>query len=215
MKNISILGISEDTIAIIFDLIFELNHQTNIDVYPNKFFDIIPFLPFKKVSYNVQSVGSELPDSDTFVFGVSGPKNKQTIFLDFLNSMKINEDRYFSLIHNTAYVAPSCIISNGVLIEPQVVISSQAQIDFGVSIKRGSLIGHHNHIGSFTDINPGVVISGKVKIGKGCTIGSGAILKDNISIGENTIIGMGSVVTKDIPANCVAYGNPCKVIKEF
>lgn len=215
MKKISILGISEDTIAIIFDLIFELNHQKNIDVYPNKFFDIVPFLPRKEVPYKIHTIGTRLPDSDTFVFGVSGPKNKRTIFLDFLNSMNIDENRYFSIIHNTTYLAPSCTISNGVLIEPQVVISSQAQIDFGVSIKRGSLIGHHNHIGSFTDINPGVVISGKVKIGKGCTIGSGAVLKDNISIGENTIIGMGSIVTKDIPANCIAYGNPCKIIKEL
>ncbi|MDI1322297.1 MAG: acetyltransferase [Algoriphagus sp.] len=215
MKKISILGISEDTIAIIFDLVSELRTQDNFDIYPNKWFNTVPFLPFKKTSYTIHSVGTILPASDIFVFGVSGPKNKKTIYLDFLKSMEINEERYFSLIHDSAYVASSSKISNGVLIEPKVVISSQTQIDFGVSIKRGSLIGHHNLIGAFTDINPGVVISGKVKIGAGCTIGSGAVLKDNISIGENTIIGMGSVVTKDIPSNCVAYGNPCKIMKEF
>ncbi len=215
MKKISFLGISQDTIAIIFDLISELKFQENFDIYPNKLFDIIPFLPHKEISYTIHSVGTKLPVFDSFVFGVSGAKNKKTIFLDFLKSMEINEERYFSLIHNSAYIAPSSIISKGVLIEPKVVISSQTQIDFGVSIKRGSLVGHHNQIGAFTDINPGVIISGKVKIGTGCTIGSGAILKDNISIGENTIIGMGSVVTKDIPSNCVAYGNPCKIMKEF
>ena len=36
-----------------------------------------------------------------------------------------------------------------------------------------------------------------------------------VTIGENTIIGMNSIVTKDIPANCIAAGNPCKVIKEI
>lgn len=215
MKKISLLGISEDTIAILFDLVSELNLQESFDIYPNRLFEIVPFLPHKAISYTIHPVGTKLPVFDTFVFGVSGAKNKKAIFIDFLKSMEIKEERYFSLIHNSAYIAPSSIISNGVLIEPKVVISSQSQIDFGVSIKRGSLIGHHNQIGAFTDINPGVIISGKVKIGAGCTIGSGAVFKDNISIGENTIIGMGSVVTKDIPSNCVAYGNPCKIIKEF
>ena len=36
-----------------------------------------------------------------------------------------------------------------------------------------------------------------------------------VSIGENTVIGAGSVVTKNIPANCIAYGNPCKVVREI
>jgi acetyltransferase-like isoleucine patch superfamily enzyme len=36
-----------------------------------------------------------------------------------------------------------------------------------------------------------------------------------VTIGENTIIGMNSIVTKDIPANCIAAGNPCKIIKEI
>lgn len=70
-------------------------------------------------------------------------------------------------------------------------------------------------IGDFSDINPGVVISGKVNIGTGCTIGSGAVIKDNISIGDHTVIGIGSVVTKDIPENCIAFGNPCKVVRKI
>ena len=36
-----------------------------------------------------------------------------------------------------------------------------------------------------------------------------------VTIGDNTIIGAGSVVTKDIPSNVVAVGNPCKIIKEI
>ena len=54
-----------------------------------------------------------------------------------------------------------------------------------------------------------------VKIGKNCWIGSGAIILPGVSIGENTVIGAGSVVNKDIPANVVAVGNPCKVIREI
>ncbi|MBQ9990359.1 MAG: sugar O-acetyltransferase [Lachnospiraceae bacterium] len=54
-----------------------------------------------------------------------------------------------------------------------------------------------------------------VKIGDGCWIGGGAILLPGITIGEGSVIGAGSVVTKDIPANCVAAGNPCRVIRKI
>lgn len=54
-----------------------------------------------------------------------------------------------------------------------------------------------------------------VRIGKNCWLGAGAIVLPGITIGDNSVIGAGSVVTKDIPANAVAYGNPCKVVREI
>lgn len=52
-----------------------------------------------------------------------------------------------------------------------------------------------------------------VTIGNNCWIGANSVICPGVTIGENTVIGAGSVVTKDIPANCVAAGNPCKVIR--
>ena len=54
-----------------------------------------------------------------------------------------------------------------------------------------------------------------VHIGDNCWIGAAVTICPGVSIGENTVIGAGSVVTQDIPANCVAAGNPCKVIREI
>ena len=54
-----------------------------------------------------------------------------------------------------------------------------------------------------------------VTIENNCWIGGGSIICPGVTIGENSDIGAGSVVTKDIPANCVAAGNPCKVIREI
>lgn len=53
-----------------------------------------------------------------------------------------------------------------------------------------------------------------VTIGNNVWIGGNSVILPGVSIGENTVIGAGSVVTKSIPANCVAVGNPCKIIKE-
>ena len=54
-----------------------------------------------------------------------------------------------------------------------------------------------------------------IHIGKNVWIGGGVIVCPGIKIGDHTTIGAGSVVTKDIPSNVFAAGNPCRVIKEI
>jgi acetyltransferase-like isoleucine patch superfamily enzyme len=50
-------------------------------------------------------------------------------------------------------------------------------------------------------------------IGHDCVIGVNSIIMPGVKIGNEVVIGSGSVVTKDIPDNCIAVGNPAKVIK--
>lgn len=54
-----------------------------------------------------------------------------------------------------------------------------------------------------------------VHIGKNCWIGAGALIMPGVTIGDNVVIGAGSVVTRDIPSNVVAFGNPCRVHREI
>ncbi len=54
-----------------------------------------------------------------------------------------------------------------------------------------------------------------VTIGRNCWLGAGVIVMPGVSIGDNSVIGAGSVVTRDIPANVVAVGVPCRVLREI
>ena len=54
-----------------------------------------------------------------------------------------------------------------------------------------------------------------VRIGRNCWIGAGAIILPGVTIGDNVVIGAGSIVTKDIPDNSVAVGNPCRVVRRM
>lgn len=54
-----------------------------------------------------------------------------------------------------------------------------------------------------------------ITIGHDVWVGGGAIICPGVTIGDNAVIGAGSVVTKDIPANVVAVGNPCRVVREL
>ena len=59
----------------------------------------------------------------------------------------------------------------------------------------------------------GLQYNADVYIGSNVWIGAGAIILPGIHIGENSVIGAGSIVTHDIPANVVAVGNPCRVLR--
>ncbi len=91
----------------------------------------------------------------------------------------------------------------------------------------------HIYVGDYTMIGPNVIIATAghpilpelrekgyqynipVRIGRNCWIGAGAVLLPGVTVGDNTVIGAGSIVTKDIPANVVAVGNPCRVLREI
>lgn len=55
----------------------------------------------------------------------------------------------------------------------------------------------------------------EVHIGNNVWLGAGVIVMPGVTIGDNSVIGAGSIVTKDIPSNVVAFGNPCKVFREI
>lgn len=61
----------------------------------------------------------------------------------------------------------------------------------------------------------GVEYALPVSIGDGVWLGGGAIVCPGVTIGENTVVGAGSVVIRDLPANLVAVGNPCRVIRQL
>lgn len=89
----------------------------------------------------------------------------------------------------------------------------------------------HIYVGDYTMFGPNVTVAtaghpiepslrqkgyqynAPVRIGKNCWIGAGAIILPGVVIGDNVVVGAGSVVTKDLPSNVVAVGNPCRVLR--
>lgn len=88
-----------------------------------------------------------------------------------------------------------------------VVIGDRCTITYGCVILSHDASVHH--------INPADDGSGQVVIEDDVYIGVNSVILRNVRIGKNSVIGAGSVVTRDIPPNVVAVGNPAIVIKEI
>lgn len=71
------------------------------------------------------------------------------------------------------------------------------------------------HPMDFETRNKGLEYAKPIKVGNNVWFGGNVVVLAGVTIGDNTVIGAGSVVTKDIPSNVLAYGNPCKVIRNI
>ena len=96
-------------------------------------------------------------------------------------------------IHSSAFIPEETIIEDNVWIGPNVVITN-AKYPLSPNVKKEL---------------KGATLRKNVKIGANCTLLPG------VEIGENSLIGAGSLVTKNIPANKVAFGNPAIIVKDI
>lgn len=68
-------------------------------------------------------------------------------------------------------------------------------------------------IGDFVHVAPHCTLCGEVEVGEGTWVGAGTTIIQGVRVGKNCFIGAGSMVVKDIPDDCLCYGNPAKVVR--
>jgi len=208
--NLVVLGKGDNIITMILDNLHSNNIKNiQVDIFNNLRLPLQNNFNHDEFVLNILEE-CELENYDTYCLGVYQPSHKKKI-IEVLNP-RIN--KFINIIHSGLDISKMSTLGNGLLINSKVSIAAHSIIGDYVSINRHVSIGHHTVISDYCSINPGTNIAGNVTVGEGTTIGMGTNILHNVKIGKNTIIGAGSVVTKDIPDNVVAYGSPCKVIRE-
>ncbi len=98
-----------------------------------------------------------------------------------------------------------------------LIILDSNKVIFGDNIFIGPNCGFYtpNHPLDAKTRNKGIETALPIKIGNNVWLGGNVVVLQGVTVGDNSVIGAGSVVTKDIPSNVVAAGNPCKVIKKI
>lgn len=118
------------------------------------------------------------------------------------------------LIHPSVHIPDSCLIEPGVIVQDRVFLGPNVILRKGCCIDYNCALGHDVQVEEYSHISMGCMVAGHVTIGDGTYIGAGAVIRDEVTIGKNCIIGMGSLVTKNIPDSVMAYGFPCRAVKE-
>lgn len=144
-----------------------------------------------------------------FLISIGGDRGKTRYLIH--NKLK-QHLRPISVIHPTAFVAANAKISEGCQILANSSVCVNARLGETTIVNTGATVDHECIIGKGVHLAPGVHLAGCIEIGNFTMVGTGAVVLPHIKIGENVMIGAGSVVTRDIPDNVVAFGNPARVI---
>jgi len=134
------------------------------------------------------------------VFAYSSPISNWIVGWQRRRGVKIGNN-----CHVSPYVLIDLIYPELIQIEDNVTIGSNSMIFAHVNPTANEFLKKHGY--------PRTVKS--VIIKKGAVISVGCIIIAGVTIGENAMVGAGSVVTNDIPDNCVAVGNPARVVKKI
>ncbi len=98
-----------------------------------------------------------------------------------------------------------------------LIILDAAKVTFGDNVFIGPNCGFYtaSHPIDYQRRNEGLEFAHPIKVGNNVWFGANVSVMPNVSIGNNVVIGAGSVVTKNIPDNVVAFGNPCKIFRSI
>lgn len=118
-----------------------------------------------------------------------------------------------TLIHPSAVVSDSAMISEGCVVMPLSAINADAVIGNGTIVNTGAVIEHDCRIGVFCHISPNVSLAGNVRVGELSHLGIGSCCIQGRSIGRLVTVAAGSCITSDIPDNVLVAGVPAVIKK--
>lgn len=120
-----------------------------------------------------------------------------------------------NVISKHSRISSRAKLGKGICVMAGAVINVNCIVSDGVIVNTNCSIDHDCSIGEFSHIAPGTAISGTTRIGQCTHIGTNCAVIDGIKIGDNSYIGAGASVVSDIPDNVLAYGVPCRIVKQL
>lgn len=148
------------------------------------------------------SIKDHLPDNNyKYIIGIGNLTYRRVIVESLINKGA----EFFTFIHNGAYVSPTSIIGNGVVIGPNVNLGPNVKIGDYTLINSRCSMGHDTRVGKYNFICPNVCFSGFTEVGDENLFGINSATIPHIKVGDRNKIAAGMVLDSNVGDDAVVF----------
>ena len=133
---------------------------------------------------------------------------------EILGELRAAGRRSPSFVHPSCHVDSTARLGEGCFVYPLCNIDQEVELGHGVLLNNSAVVSHQSRLGDAVYLSPGVVLSGHVTVGEAAFLGSGVQVANHRTIGARARIGIGTVVTRDVPDDASAIGNPQRLLEQ-
>ena len=131
---------------------------------------------------------------------------------DIVERLRLPSERFATLVHPQAAVAPEVGVGAGTIVFQGVVVCSGASMGDHVFIGHRCVVSHDAVVEDYATLASGVIVCGGGRIAEGAYAGAGSVIKDGVAVGPGAVTGLGSVVFRDVPPGELVVGNPARAV---
>jgi sugar O-acyltransferase (sialic acid O-acetyltransferase NeuD family) len=157
---------------------------------------------------DMESFLSANPDICGYFLGLGDMKSRSKLAMRMDKILKA-----VNVVHPTAQISKHAKIGEGILLESFTKVANGVVVGNHCIVNSFSAINHDQRIGDNVLIAGNVSMAGR-SVGSNTIIADGASIAFKKSVGKCCIVGDGAVVTRDLPDNVIAYGNPARVVRK-
>lgn len=117
-----------------------------------------------------------------------------------------------TLVHPSAYVAPSAALGPGCAVMAGAVVNPYARLGRGCVVNTCASVDHGCSVGDFCHVAVGAHLAGDVVLGRGCMVGAGAVVIQGLKVASGAAIGAGAAVVRDITGAGTYAGVPARLL---
>lgn len=147
-----------------------------------------------------------------YALGIGDNAIRKRVALQY--KQRLPEAHFPVLVHASACIGVQSTLAEGTVIMPQVNIGPCSRLGAFCLVSACSTLGHDTVFHDYASAASGVALGGDVTVGECTAICTGVTVRNGINIGADSVVGMGSVVNCSIEAQAVAYGVPCRWVRQ-